>query len=156
MQVKDVGEDGAAWDWALGFWPHPFTWSTDTYPSFRSQTQLPSLISPWPSAPIMNCYSKSTFVPVLIWSTPVSLVSGAPPREQAPHPFCSLLGEHCSPSGNIHWVNRGENQVTKVTGRIEPEKEEETPSKKKKKNHSWRQAVENIFVKEAGQWCPML
>ena len=41
--------------------------------------------------------------------------------------------------------------MTKVTGRIEPEKEEETPSKKKKKNHSWRQAVENIFVKEAGQ-----
>lgn len=40
--------------------------------------------------------------------------------------------------------------MTKVTGRIEPEKEEEMPSKKKK-NHSWRQAVENIFVKEAGQ-----
>ena len=44
-----------------------------------------------------------------------------------------------------------------VAGRIEPEKEEETPSKKKKKKtHSWRQVVENIFVKEAGQRCCML
>ena len=42
-----------------------------------------------------------------------------------------------------------------VAGRIEPEKEEETPSKKKK-THSWRQVVENIFVKEAGQRCCML
>ena len=44
--------------------------------------------------------------------------------------------------------------MRKITGGIEPEKEEETPSRKKKKNttnHSWRQVVENIFVKEAGQ-----
>ena len=158
MQIKDVGESGAAWHWALGFWPHPFTWSTDTYPSFRSQTQRSSLIAPWPSAPSWTAIASPPLFPVLIWFIPVSLVSGAPPREQAVHPFCSLLGAHCSPSGNIHWVNRGENQVRKITGGIEPEEEEETPSRKKTTttNRSWRQVVENSFVKEAGQWCCML
>ena len=54
------------------------------------------------------------------------------PREQALHAFYSLLGAHCRPSRSILWVNRGENQVRNVAGRIEPEKEEETPTKKKK------------------------
>ena len=53
MQIKDVGDDGAAWDWTVGLWPHLFTWSTDAYPSFRSQPQWPCLISPWPVAPVI-------------------------------------------------------------------------------------------------------